>query len=158
MMRALQTVHTRNILFDVMSYLTDLKSPVSRGITRFPEADMRTDKVVVDEEPVVGKEGADAQVPAEEMQEACEDEKPRYPKRARNPTIEWYRVQSPRVQKKRKQIGDHALHQRGFGLGTLEGAERGWATPGNTGRGRQRERAQATVHQTSSKDTFTSRH
>jgi hypothetical protein len=60
--------------------------------------------------------------------------------------------------KKKKQIGDHALPQRGFGLGTPEGAEGWWATPGNTGGGRQQERAQATVHQTSSKHTFTSRH
>jgi hypothetical protein len=34
-----------------------------------------------------------------------------------------------RVLKKKKQIGDHALPQRGFGLGTPEGAERGGATP-----------------------------
>jgi hypothetical protein len=58
----------------------------------------------------------------------------------------------------KRQIGDHALPQRDFGLGTPEGAEGGWATPGNTGRGRQRERAQAAVHQTSSKHTFTSKH
>jgi hypothetical protein len=60
--------------------------------------------------------------------------------------------------KKIKHIGDHALPQRGCGLGTPEGAEGGWATPGNTERGRQRQRAQATLHQTSSKHTFTSRH
>jgi hypothetical protein len=62
---------------------------------------------------------------------------------------------------KKKQIGDHASPQRGFGLGTPEGAEGGGqrrATPGNTRRGQQRERAQATVHQTSSKHTCTSRH
>jgi hypothetical protein len=35
--------------------------------------------------------------------------------------------------KKKKQIGDHALPQRGFGLGTPEGAEGEGATPGNTG-------------------------
>jgi hypothetical protein len=46
---------------------------------------------------------------------------------------------------KKKQIGDHALPQRGFGLGTPKGAEGAGATPGNTGRGRQQERAQATV-------------
>jgi hypothetical protein len=60
--------------------------------------------------------------------------------------------------KKKKQIGDHALPQRGVGLGTPEGAEGGGAASGNTGPGRQRERAQATVQQTSSKHTFTSRH
>jgi hypothetical protein len=54
-------------------------------------------------------------------------------------------------EEKKRQIGDHALPQRGFGLCTPEGAEGGWATPGNTGRGRQRERTQAPVHQTSSK-------
>jgi hypothetical protein len=58
----------------------------------------------------------------------------------------------------KEQIGDHALLQEGFGLGTPEGAEGGGATRGNMGRGRQPERAQATVHQTSSKHTFTSRH
>jgi hypothetical protein len=60
--------------------------------------------------------------------------------------------------KKKRQIGDHALPQWGFGLGTPEEVVGGRATPGNTGRGRQRERAQTTVHQTSSKHTFTSRH
>jgi hypothetical protein len=45
---------------------------------------------------------------------------------------------------KKKQIGDHTLLQRGFGLGTPEGTKGGWATPGNTGRGRHRERAHAT--------------
>jgi hypothetical protein len=33
---------------------------------------------------------------------------------------------------KKKQIGDHALPQRGFGLSTPEGAEGGWTTPGET--------------------------
>jgi transposase InsO family protein len=82
-----------DVIFD-----EDLKSPVSRGITRFPEDDMRTNEEVIDEEPVGDNEGANAQVPAEEeMQEASEDEEPRYPKRARNPPTEWYRVQTPRV-------------------------------------------------------------
>jgi hypothetical protein len=58
----------------------------------------------------------------------------------------------------KKQIRDHALPSEGFGLGTPEGEE-GWGvTPGNTGRGQQREGTQATVHQTSSKHTFTNRH
>jgi hypothetical protein len=59
----------------------------------------------------------------------------------------------PRMHVKKRQIGDHALPQRSFGLGTPEGAEGGGAAPGNHGRGRQREKAQATVHQTSSKHT-----
>jgi hypothetical protein len=62
------------------------------------------------------------------------------------------------LKKRKRQIGDHTLPQWGFGLGTPEGAEGGWAAPGNTGRGRQRERAQATVHQTSSNHACTSRH
>jgi hypothetical protein len=37
---------------------------------------------------------------------------------------------------KYKQIGDHALPQRGFDLGTPKGAEGGGATPGNTRPGR----------------------
>jgi hypothetical protein len=57
-----------------------------------------------------------------------------------------------------KQIGDHALPQRGYSLGTPEGAEGGGATPGDTRPGRQRERAQESMDQTSSKHTFTSRH
>jgi hypothetical protein len=61
-------------------------------------------------------------------------------------------------QKKIIRIGYHVLSQGGSGLGTPEGAEGRGATRGNTGRGQQRERAQATVHQTSSKQTFTSRH
>jgi hypothetical protein len=60
--------------------------------------------------------------------------------------------------RKKMQIGDHALPQRGFGLGTPEGAETGGVTPGNTRPGRQQERAQATMHQTSSKHTSASRH
>jgi hypothetical protein len=59
--------------------------------------------------------------------------------------------------KEKKQVGDHAFPQEGCGLDNPEGVEGGWTTPGNTGRERQRERSQATVHHTS-KHTFTSRH
>jgi hypothetical protein len=69
-----------------------------------------------------------------------------------------YKEAMLRARLKKRQIGDHALPQRGFDLGTPEVAEGMRATLGNTGRGWQREGAQATVHQTSSKHGFTSRH
>jgi hypothetical protein len=61
-------------------------------------------------------------------------------------------------EEEKKQTGDHAIPQEGFGLDTLEVAQGGRATTGITGRGRQGERTQGSVHQISSKLTGTSRH
>jgi hypothetical protein len=49
------------------------------------------------------------------------------------------------------QIGHHAIHQEGFRLSTPRETELGRATLGVMRQGRERERAQATAHQASSK-------
>jgi hypothetical protein len=67
-------------------------------------------------------------------------------------------VVSQKPIQKKIQIGNHALPEVGFGLSTPRGAERGGATPRNTGRGRQGERLQAAGHQVSSKRGVTNRH
>jgi hypothetical protein len=50
--------------------------------------------------------------------------------------------------KKEKQIGDHALSQRGFGLSTPSEAERKWATLSNTRHRRRRESRQRALSNT----------
>jgi hypothetical protein len=55
--------------------------------------------------------------------------------------------------KKKNQIGDHALPQRGFGLSTPSGAGRKGATPSNARHRRQRESRKRAMHEPRSKHT-----
>jgi hypothetical protein len=57
----------------------------------------------------------------------------------------------------KKKNREHALPQESFGLSTPRSAGRVGATPGNTGRGRQRERLRTATHQASSKRAVTNR-
>jgi hypothetical protein len=55
--------------------------------------------------------------------------------------------------RKKNQIGDHALPQRGFGLSTPSGEEGKGATPSNTRHRRQRESRQRATHKPRSEHT-----